>query len=327
MNKGNWPFIHEWTIYEYLIHKSEEKSLRLRIVYKNGQILRKDIWKKVDKLEPIDGTDFPDIKGIKLENERKFRPAEIKFATSLFNYHNDNKYIKKFKSFVNDNGFIIVLSHDDLPKHSEKIKNIEVYEIDRYDFTTFCRENFIRLLNRQIKIHTENKVWIMYQGPNFDLEEKRIKPARKSHLWCPTDNLTSLDLAIGDRILFVKTTGGSTQDVQNNFDKVKDKWTLNELIIAEVSSKIRNRIEYCQLNNISYNQKLWVKDPLKNNIWRWSRVFEFKIIKTIDRSIILSELLNSRAKGFVDAVIDVYCHQYSRELTLNEYRDLIETLI
>jgi hypothetical protein len=327
MNKGNWPFIHEWTIYEYLIHKTEENTLRLKVIYKNKRIIRKDIWKKVNGLKPIDGTDFPDIKGIKLENEQKFRPAEIKFTTSLFNYHKDKKYSRKFEDFTDNNGFLIVLSHDYLPKYFEKIKDMEIYAIDRYDFTTFCKENFDRLLNRQINQHTENKIWIMYQGPNFDSEDKKTKSARKSHLWCPTENLTSFDLAIGDRLIFIKTIGGSTQDVQNNFDKIKDKWTLTELVITEVKSKIRNRIEYCQLNKISYAKKLWVNDPFENDIWRWNRVFEFKIIKSINKSILLSELMNSRAKGFVEAVIDVYCHQYSRELMLNEYRDLIETLV
>ena len=255
MNRGNWPFIHEWTIYEYLMYKTVEKTLRLKTIYRNGQISRKDAWKKVLQLEPIEGTDFPDIKGIKLEKDAKIRPAEIKFTTSLFNYHNDKKYADKFNKFIKDNGILIVLSHDYLPKHFEKI-NMEIYEIDRYDFTTFCRENFDRLLNRQIKLHTENKVWVMYQGPNFDLEDQYVKSARKSRIWCPTDNLTSFDLAIGDRLLFIKTIGGSTQEVQNNFDKIKEKWTLTELIITEVSSKIKNRLEYCQLNNIPFTKKL-----------------------------------------------------------------------
>jgi len=327
MNKKNWPFIHEWTIYEYLNHKAQLKSLRLRIIYKNNKIIRKDIWKKVDELTPIDGTDFPDIKKIKLEKEQKSRQAEIKFTTSMFNYHNDNKYKGKFKDFIKNNGFIITLSHDDFPKHFEKIKNMEIYEIDRYDFSSFCRENFERLLNKQINQHTGNKVWVMYQGPNFNLEDKNNKPARKSHIWCPTENLTNFDLTKGDRILFIKTTGGSTQEVQNNFDKIKNKWTLTELFIAEVNSKIINRLEYCQLKDISYNKKLWVKDSFNNNKWRFNRVFEFKTIKTIKTPIIFSELINTRAKGFVEAAIDVYCHQYSRELTLEEYRNLIETLL
>ena len=304
MKKGNWPFIHEWTIYEYLIHKVEAKTLRLRATYKEGKIIRKDNWKKVSAMDPIFGTDFPDIKGIKLEGERNLRPADIKFTSSLFNYHIDKKYRDKFKDFLKNNGFIIVLSHDYLPKHLDE-NNVDIYEIDRYDFTSFCRENFDRLLNRQIKLHTENKVWIMYQGSNFDLEENGIKSARKSNVQCPTDNLTSFDLAIGDRILFIKTIGASSQDVQNNFLKVEDKWKLTELTITEVKSKIRSRIEYCQLKKISYKNKLWVNDPFENNIWRWNRVFEFKIIKTISKNILFHELLNTKTNSFFEAVKDV----------------------
>ena len=326
MKKGNWPFIHEWTIYEYLIHKVEAKTLRLRATYKEGKIIRKDNWKKVSTMDPIFGTDFPDIKGIKLEGERNLRPAEIKFTSSLFNYHIDKKYRDKFKDFLKNNGFIIVLSHDYLPKHLDE-NNVDIYEIDRYDFTSFCRENFDRLLNRQIKLHTENKVWIMYQGPNFDLEDDGIKSARKSNIWCPSDNLTSFDLAIGDRVLFIKTIGASTQDVQNNFIKVEDKWKLTELTITEVNSKIRSRIEYCQLKKINYKNKLWVNDPFENNIWRWNRVFEFKIIKTITKNILFSELLDTKTNSFFEAAKDVYCFRTSREIKLQEYRDLIEKLL
>lgn len=139
--------------------------------------------------------------------------------------------------------------------------------------------------------------------------------------------MTNLNLTKGDRILFIKTEGGSTQEVQNNFDKIKNEWILTELIIAEVSSKIIDREEYCQLKNIPYNKKLWVNDPIKNNTWRWNRIFEFKTIKTINKKIIFSELENTGAKGFFEAAKDVFCHQYSRELKLEEYRDLLETLI
>lgn len=43
MSKGNWSFIHKWTIYEYLINRSEEKTLRLKRVYYNSNIVRKDM--------------------------------------------------------------------------------------------------------------------------------------------------------------------------------------------------------------------------------------------------------------------------------------------
>ena len=64
-------YFHEWTIYEYLIHKVEEKTLRLKCIYQNSKIIRKDIWLKVDFIEPIYGTDFPDLKGLKFEKEKR----------------------------------------------------------------------------------------------------------------------------------------------------------------------------------------------------------------------------------------------------------------
>jgi len=99
------------------------------------------------------------------------------------------------------------------------------------------------------------------------------------------------------------------------------------LTITEVKSKIRSRIEYCQLKKISYKNKLWVNDPFENNIWRWNRVFEFKIIKTISKNILFHELLNTKTNSFFEAVKDVYCFRTSREIKLEEYRDLIEKLL
>ncbi|HCL56620.1 MAG TPA: hypothetical protein DHW82_06380 [Spirochaetia bacterium] len=326
MSKGNWSFIHEWTIYEYMIHRSEENNLRLKCILSDSKIIRKDLWKKVEILNPIYSTDFPDIKGLKFEKEKDFRPAEIKFTTSLFSYHIDSKYKDKFQDFKKQNGIILVLSHDQLPKNYDEIKDLDIYEIDRSDFTAFCRENFDRLLNRQIKQHAETKVWVMYEGPNFNDSTENIKSARKSNIWCPTENLTSFDLAIGDRILFLKTKGSSSQDVQNNFEKVKDKWILTELVITEVRSKIRSRLEYLQLNNLNPDAQLWVTDPFENGMWRWDRVFEFKIIKTYQSDIIISNFIN-KSKGFFEAIREVYCFRKSRELKLNEYRDFLENLL
>ena len=47
--------------------------------------------------------------------------------------------------------FIIVLKHDYLPKGLEYF-DIDVYEIELVDFVSYCRENFVRLLNQQIKV-------------------------------------------------------------------------------------------------------------------------------------------------------------------------------
>jgi hypothetical protein len=327
MGLGNWSFIQEWTIYEYLINKYHEKTLRLRCIFKDKKLIKNEKWIKVKNLEPILGTDFPDIKGIKLEKDKVNRPAEIKFTTSLFNYHRDKKYLKQFNQFKSSNGFLIVLGHDHFPKGFEINDNIDIYEIDKIDFVVFCKENFDRLLNNQLKQHTETKVWIMYEGPNFNLSNKKIKSARQSNIWCPTENLNGFDLTSGDRVLFIKIGGASRQDVQNNFDKVKDKWYLREMVIAEITSKIRSRYEYCQLKKIDFSEQLWVNDPKNNKLWRWNRVFEFKIIKTFNNNMLFSKFENKKTKILCETIREVFCFQYSREIALDEYRNFLEQLV
>jgi hypothetical protein len=160
MARGNWSFLHEWVIYDYLMARFDQKTLRLKQVIEKGKLLGRTRWIKVIKLTPITNTAFPDIKEIKLKGFTKFRPAEVKFTTSLFDYHKKSVHRVKFKEFVKSNGFILVASHDYLPKNLLKVyKDLDVFEIDIDDFVTFCRENFSRLLNRQIKQHTDTKVW------------------------------------------------------------------------------------------------------------------------------------------------------------------------
>ena len=189
-----------------------------------------------------------------------------------------------------------------------------------------------RLLNRQIKSHLGTKVWIMYQGENFNKGDKLIKPANESFIWCPTENLTSFELSKGDRILFVKTKGISTQILQKEYlnnGTISNEWRLNEIWIGEVVSKITSRFEYCLENEINYfNSKLWRNDPIRQNKWRWSRVFSFKYIKCINVDISMSQLHKiKQTQGFVEAVYQAYCYNKSREITLEEYRDLLESII
>lgn len=235
MPRGTWSFLHEWVIYEYLMARFQEKTLRLRPKIRSGKLQLRERWKKVEYLEPIIGTAFPDIESMRLSGFSSECPAEVKFTTSLFNYH--RRTLSKFKAFMKNGGIIVVLSHDYLPKGLD-CYDTDVYEIDQTDFIAFCRENFVRLLNRQISMHTETKVWVMYQGPNFNNGTGKIRLARESGIWCPTDNLTGFDLAIGDRILFVKTSGASTQEVQKSYLKgtIADRWSLDEIYVGELSS-------------------------------------------------------------------------------------------
>ena len=98
VGRGRWPFIHEWTIYDYLWTRCEENVLQLRIVVKDGRPLYRPLLVRVLELAPITGTLFPDIHEIVLEGIRTRRPAEVKFSTSLFNYHNSHP--SKYKTFL-----------------------------------------------------------------------------------------------------------------------------------------------------------------------------------------------------------------------------------
>lgn len=98
--------------------------------------VKRERWRKVAELKPIVGTAFPDIELIRLAGSATEFPAEVKFTTSLFDYH--KKDSSRFKIFRDRGGALIVLSHDYIPSGLER-HEIDVYEIDQVDFTTFCR--------------------------------------------------------------------------------------------------------------------------------------------------------------------------------------------
>ena len=115
-----------------------------------------------------------------------------------------------------------------------------------------------------------------------------MRPARVTHIWCPTENLTGFDLAPRDRVLFVKTSGGPTQDVQRSYlakNGVYEKWLLEEIYVAEVSSKIYGRREYCLRRKVSFDRPLWRLDPRRDLNWRWSPVFEFSQVSCVQKKI------------------------------------------
>jgi hypothetical protein len=156
----------------------------------------------------------------------------------------------------------------------------------------------------------------MYQGPNFNSGTKKIKPARESGIWCPTENLSGFDLAIGDRILFFKTIGGSSQDVQKLFlsnQEIYSTWKLEEIWIGEITSKIYSRDEYCQYKKMPIVNQLWKNDSQKEGDWRWSRVFEFKKIKNTKTEILIANLY-SKNQEFVTKMVEAFCYGKSREV-------------
>jgi hypothetical protein len=332
MAKGHWSFLHEWVIYDYLKARSEERTLRFKQISSSGKLLGKPKWVKVESMNPITGTTFPDVHGIKLKGESTFRPAEVKFTTSLFNYHADQKYIEKFLNFIERRGFILVASHDYLPTNNliNLYPDIEVFEIEIEDFITFCRENFSRLLNRQIKAHSISRVWLMYQGPNFNEGFDKVPPARESLIWCPTENLTGFDLAPGDRVLFYKTSGLDRIKLQNRLLKesvMDSRWILREIYVAEVKSKIFSRYEYHQYKKHKEARQLWKNDPQQNVDWRWNRVFEFSKINVIKINKPMHEIYtHSQGKAFASRAWEAFCFGKSREISLKEYRNFLEIL-
>jgi hypothetical protein len=328
MARGIWSFLHEWAIYEYLMTRFDEGALRFKAVRRAGKYVGREKWIAVSQLQPIKDSRFPDVKSITLTGETSSRSAEVKFTTSEFNYHKDSPESFREK-FVSRNGFILVLAHDHLPSGLDKY-NVDVFELDRNDFETWCRANFTRLFNRQIGSRAEPKIWIMYQGPNFNDGTSTVKPARESHRWCPTENLTGFDLAPGDRVLFVRTSGASTQLVQRAYlaGRLQEGWFLEEIYVAEVRSKIYSQQEYCEVRKIAYENQLWRTDPKRINEWRWGRVFEFYPITCINKKTSMKDLREKYSLGdLVDAITQAFCFGKSRQIENVLYTRALESLV
>jgi hypothetical protein len=334
MARGNWSFIHEYSIYEYMNIRFDQNDLKIRNVVNQGRIVHNPKWERVTSMEPIVDTAFPDIKSISLGTVSRNRPAEIKFISSKFHYHKTHP--NEYSTFKKANGCIVVMRHDHLPKGLTD--PIDVWELSIDDFSSFCRENFSRLLNRQIQSSYGQRVWIMYQGPNFN--NKGVAPsARDSGIWCPTEAMTGFDLSPGDRVIFVKTSGAATQYVQPpylayergqtksvNWTTGVTQWMIDEIFIAEVVSPIFSRAEYCAKEKIPLSTQLWNNDTKKNGQWRWDRVFEFKKVSSAQPQKSASLIHNKSTSKFFDCLAEAYCYRKSRELSSDEYLQFAEVL-
>lgn len=325
--KGRQAFLQEDVIYEYLNARNEDGSLRLKHIVKDGIRVGREKWFKVKDLGPITTTAFPDVESITFMGSKKGRPAEVKFATSQFHYHKGSAHAHTFRKFAKNNGFLLVVNHDEIP---EGISDIDVYELDQTDFISFCRENFPRLLSGQIRSRTGSKVWVMNQNRNFYDESKDAKAAKDSGIWYPTENLAGLDLDIGDRVLFVKAEGSSRKRVEQEYSKGKipEEWSLTSIWIGEISSKIMSRREYSHSKHIPYDTKLWKDDRRRiDGSWGSNRVFSFRRVKEIKKDLPLQNLHKSKnLKDFVVAVAQVFISKRSREITQAQYRSLLEFL-
>lgn len=322
----------------------DEKNLRLRRIVEGGKLISNPKWKAVKGLEPIVDTRFPDVKGISLGKRNHLVPAEVKYRTSKFDYHSKSKFREEFEIFKSKGGCVIVLAHDYMPKNLSE-EALDVWEIDFDDFTTFCRENFSRLLNRQIRGSIGQRYWIMYQGPNFN-QNQPIEAARESKIWCPTNNMSGFDLAEGDRVIFVKTRGASGFKVQpayhnyksdfeqngrrKNWPKEVKSWILEEVYIAEVKSAIYSREEYCAIKKIQYEKQLWNNDKFdsETNRWtQWTRVFEFRKVSSASVNKPVFECFSKSSAPFIDQMTESFCYSgTSRELSAEQYLQFIESL-
>lgn len=329
MPVGEWSFIHEWMIYEYMLYKFNEDTLRLKWVVCGSKLNLKSEYVKVKELSNITNTSFPDIEGIILENSSFKRVAEVKFITSKFDYHKA-KYETAYEQFLSNNGCIIVLAHDEMPKGLTD--KMDVFEIDQEDFISFIRHNLVKLLNRQMHKSAYNKIWIMYQGPNFNKGNYEAGPACLSGKWCPTENLNGFELGIDDIVLFIKTEGSSSQDLIKKYDA----WKITDVFIGKITLRITSRAHYCQLRKINEESLLWYSETeqgkrdsklrkRKNSDgWRWKRVFEFKKVNEYKNLGLKFIDMPNELGVFKDICEEVYKQQVSRELSVDQYIKLFQ---
>lgn len=317
-------FIHERIIYEYMKYRVKYSILRMRHIIKSGSYNPKKEYAIVKTLQ-IDDTKFPDVNHIVITSDNRIHSnqvAEVKFLTSEFKYHKE----KRFKDFQRKNGCIIVLNHDALP---DSLK-IDVYQLERNDFERFVRENFDRLLSHQLLSRNKDdyKIWLFSQAPNFYKEKKNsiTKPACESGIWCPTQTMTEFDLAKRDKVVFIKF--GGAERLQQELQKYNKKglifpeWKIYQLWIGEITSPIKDREEYCMINNCDPNLPLWNKDKYKGKLF--PRVFEFKKLKVINCNIYCTHLFKHFKRLVKPILYDVFVQQVAREISHEDYIKFIE---
>ncbi|ADU29404.1 hypothetical protein [Evansella cellulosilytica] len=329
-------FLQERVIYEYLEYRTKQEKLYLIQIFKRGKRVLSRKMFKVNMIKPIETT-FPDINEMLIEGSNMIRSVEVKFLTSLFDYHKSKNYKKQYKKFREENGCIIVLKHDLLPKGLINEFDLDIYEIDIEDFRAFVIENFNRLLQKQLQ-NRENsfqRIWVTSQVKNFYYEYKTypVKPAKKSGIWCPTNNLTSFDLAKDDKIIFIKF-GGEYQIKQRinnhwkNHNLIYPKWKLQGLFIGRITRPIMSREEYCSMFDIDLNEPLW-NDEYKHGKPKWDRVFCFEkereiILQMGNNGISIADAYSELEDIIYPILFDVYTQQNTRELTASQYYSLLE---
>jgi predicted RecB family nuclease len=77
MARAVWSFLHEWAIYEYLMTRFDEGTLRFKAVRKSRKYVGREKWIKVTRLPQIKDSRFPDVKSITLASDPSVRCAEV----------------------------------------------------------------------------------------------------------------------------------------------------------------------------------------------------------------------------------------------------------
>ncbi len=328
MARGEWSFIHESVIYQYLIERANTKNLKLKQVWYNGKFIDKKV--EVVNVDDITNTRFPDVDSISIKSDKKGnRPAEVKFLTSQFNYHNDKKYKKEYSKFIKDNGFILVYKHDIIPSKLN-IDEVDIYELIQEDFVNFVKENFERLFYQQVKEKKDRNVWISYCGRDsnfkngYEKGNMKIKPAIESNIWCPTKNISPNEMTVGDKVLFIKTKGIGQKELQRDYKERVTDWYLDEVHICEVRTPIMSREEYCRRRNIQSDKFLWASEA-KQNKTNYNFVFEFFIERSYEDLNISLQELREVMPDIVDLKIkEVFLRSRDKQINIDEYIKLLE---
>ena len=345
-------FLDEHVVHNYMVKRFDEGKLRMKKVIVKGMVVRKPNWVPVKHLS-YRNTLFPDFEEIKLGNGSVV-PAELKFSTSSFDYHKTGH--RSHQQYIDEkaNGLIVIsLKHDHMPT-GFSAEELDVWELDYSDFSSWCRINFDLLLARQMNVHSgSRRVYLMMPGSkNFfpvSSNQQSVPPAIKSGIWCPQTTYTGYDLAEGDVILFIRIRGCNSRIVQPPYLSEKNRiaqggskrnwvsrdttlqpWKILDIHICEVSSEILSREEYCDMNSIPRSTQLWVEDPEANGAWRWGRVFEFNHIKQINCEIPVSNLYDRNIGHNLVFTLADFLRQAGAnrfEISNDEYVYLLQKLI
>ncbi len=329
MARGEWSFIHESVIYQYLMERFKSNNLKLLQICYNGKFKEKEV--KVVNLEDITDTKFPDVDCITIKSDKKGkRPAEVKFLTSQFKYHTEKKYKDKYNKFLEKNGFVLVYKHDIIPDKLD-IDKIDIYQLNQTDFINFVKENFERLFYQQVKEKKDRNIWISYCGreSNFNKEYIKggynIKSARESKIWCPTTDISPNEMTVGDKIIFIKTSGVKQQYIQNQYENSISEWYLEDMYICEARTPIMSREEYCRRNKIDSKSFLWASEIKDNDKEKYRYVFKFDIKTSYENLHIPLELLRLQMPDLVDNKIkNLFIAQRDKNIGLDDYIELIE---